>query len=298
MHETMMESHRLNIRVTVLLLLAVLTFTGCQPDPLPGPTLPETATQIPLAPSPSITSTTTLTPTPTPLPWAGFSVSSPLADISLTDLRSILSEPFLMPAPGEDGGHHGADFAYYSRGTHETMVGLPIYSMLSGIVAAVTDKKNPYGNLVIVESKLMSIPPGFLASVPVPTHLSPYPYDPRLIYCSSLLNQQWQADPVSIYILYGHLVEPTSLNVGDVVVSGQQIGGVGNTGMSGNPHLHLEMRIGPGDSKFSPMGYYDTSATPDEMLAYCDWRVSGRYVLLDPMVWIEAWLAFSTSGGG
>jgi len=178
------------------------------------------------------------------------------------------------------------------------MIGLPIYSMLPGVVAATTEKKNPYGNLVIVETKLMNIPPEFLVSLPVPTHLSPYPYDSRLIYCSSLKHQQWQADPTSLYILYGHLLEPTSLIVGEVVTSGQLIGGVGNTGMSGNPHLHLEMRIGPGNSRFPSMGYYDTSATTDEMLAYCDWRVSGKYALLDPMKWIESWLTFSTSGGG
>lgn len=293
-----MDSHRIHLWSVYLIPLVVFTLTSCQTSALPATPTPMIASQTMPAPSQTVTTQTMLPPTSTPFPWVDFSVSSPLADISLTDLRTILSEPFLMPPPGEDGGHHGTDFAYYSRSTHETMIGLPIYSMLPGVVAATTEKKNPYGNLVIVETKLMNIPPEFLVSLPVPTHLSPYPYDSRLIYCSSLKHQQWQADPTSLYILYGHLLEPTSLIVGEVVTSGQLIGGVGNTGMSGNPHLHLEMRIGPGNSRFPSMGYYDTSATTDEMLAYCDWRVSGKYALLDPMKWIESWLTFSTSGGG
>lgn len=178
------------------------------------------------------------------------------------------------------------------------MVGLPIYSMLPGIAAGVTEKKNPYGNLVIIETTFNRIPPDFLARLSIPDHLSPYPYDPRLIYCGPLKNQQWQADPASLYILYGHLVEPSTLKVGDPVSSGQQLGGVGNTGLSGNPHLHLEMRVGPADSRFLPMAYYDTSATPDENLTYCDWRVSGKYYLLDPMEWINTWLTFESAGGG
>ena len=44
-------------------------------------------------------------------------------------------------------------------------------------------------------------------------------------------------------VIYGHLQEqPSNLNIGDRIESGQGIGAMGSTGRSSGPHLHLEFR--------------------------------------------------------
>lgn len=284
--------------ILILLFILLLSISGCAPaTTMQTPTLSPllTATQTPLPPTPTVTSSPVPTITPTLDPAADFQVSSPLADIQLEELRTILSWPLIMPAPGLDDGHHGSDFAYYSHGEHDTMLGLPVYSLLNGIVVGVTSGKNPYGNLVIVESSLRSLPKDFLSLLAPPRELNPYPYNPRMQYCSGLKEQNWTEVVGALYTLYGHLIEPSALFVGDVINSGQLIGGVGNTGRSGNPHLHLEMRWGPSGTKFASMGYYDTAATQEEMIEYCNWRISGKYVLQDPMTFLALWDSYSQS---
>lgn len=56
----------------------------------------------------------------------------------------------------------------------------------------------------------------------------------------------------TISTLYGHLCNIT-VNVGDVVEQGQQIGNVGSTGWSTGPHLHFEVRVN--GSHTNPMPY-------------------------------------------
>jgi murein DD-endopeptidase MepM/ murein hydrolase activator NlpD len=272
----------------------VLILTGCSTklkDQLPT-VEPEPTIIFTSPPTETPTNTPTLIPTATstPDPAAGFAVSSPLADIQLPELVSIMSEPFERPAPGMDDKHHGTDFSYYSHGSHGSILGLPIYSMLNGTIAATTSDKDPYGNLIIIETPLNTIPKNFLALLSPPSALSPYPYNPRMVFCPNLKSQNWEENVESLYILYAHMKEPALLQPGDKVASGDQLGFVGNTGLSGNPHLHLEMRWGPVGTKFASMAYYDTSATESEMTTFCNWRISGRYVLEDPMVFIQSWL--------
>jgi murein DD-endopeptidase MepM/ murein hydrolase activator NlpD len=88
-------------------------------------------------------------------------------------------------------------------------------------------------------------------------------------------------------VLYGHLKTPTTLKIGDRVACGQTVGAVGNTGLSGNAHLHLEMRVGPSGATFSSMGYYDPRASQEEFDNYCTWRVSQLFQLLDPMTLLK-----------
>ncbi len=57
------------------------------------------------------------------------------------------------------------------------------------------------------------------------------------------------------YSQYGHL-SAISVGAGQKVTVGQQIGAVGSTGNSTGPHLHFEVRTGPGyGSDIDPLAY-------------------------------------------
>jgi len=62
--------------------------------------------------------------------------------------------------------------------------------------------------------------------------------------------------------LYGHLDEHNwaTVDVGDEVVAGQEIGYSGNTGRSTGPHLHFEVR--EGTTAFDPESYLTLSLGP------------------------------------
>jgi murein DD-endopeptidase MepM/ murein hydrolase activator NlpD len=209
---------------------------------------------------------------------------SPLQDLTIADLFTIVTNPFDPPPPGQDSGHHGVDFAYYRNGTHNQMLGLPIYSVLTGKVAATILDRSPYGNMVIVETRLDNLPDDLLqrlAVTPVPTPVIP---DPRLTCPPQSPHPGWNADQPSLYLLYAHLDQAPLVKVGDTVSCGGQLGEVGNTGESGNPHLHLETRLGPSGATFASMSHYNNNATQEEMDNYCTWRTSGIFQMFDPLI--------------
>ena len=47
----------------------------------------------------------------------------------------------------------------------------------------------------------------------------------------------------TVHTLYAHMDQPSNLDLGDHVITGQQIGNVGNTGTGTGPHLHFEVLI-------------------------------------------------------
>lgn len=278
-------------RVGIILISILLTACAPAMSDIPSPE-PE------VSPTPTIAFTSTPTPAPTAIvipsptlpPYAGFLISSPLEDIRLDELSSILSTSYQPPSPGWDDGHHGVDFAYWSRGSHEKMEGLGVFALMAGTVAGITNDRKPYGNQIIIETPLSKIPPELLAQWQPVQMATPYPINPRIPACESIQSQVWEIQPDSVYTLYGHLLHPVEFQIGDRVEAGQQIGQVGTTGASVNPHLHLEMRWGPHGTKFASMGFYDTSITDSERENYCLWRVSGQFILLNPMDVVNTWL--------
>jgi murein DD-endopeptidase MepM/ murein hydrolase activator NlpD len=216
---------------------------------------------------------------------------SPLEGISLEELQEIISNPFFYSGDGRDDGHHGTDFSFYQYKSFGKIENLPVLSITSGSVKSVIYNRLPYGNMVMVETPF-SLLPNFLrnyllqflpeAEIPFHTNLScpDYKFEE---------NSQF-SDSFSLYILYAHLSTHPKLLINSQVVSGDPIGGVGNSGSSGNPHLHLEFRIGPSDHSFEEMAHYDNSASQNEISIYCLWRVSGLFYQVDPMEIIEYYL--------
>ena len=220
------------------------------------------------------TTSTPILPTATPSPQLIVSsISSPLKDLSIQELAQILSNPFLQPSPGRDDGHHGADFAFYRWKDHVGMTGLPVYSVFNGIISAVIYNSMPYGNFVIVETVMDQLPRSIIEVVTIPAVPTIMP-DTRLTCPPETLAQTYDFSKKSVYMLYAHLDTIGDWRIGESVQSGQSIGTVGNTGLSSNPHLHLEVRIGPSNAVFEVMSHYRADATTEEMAKYCLWRAS------------------------
>ncbi len=207
---------------------------------------------------------------------------SPLQSVSLGDLPEIVSNPFAAPRPGQDDGHHGTDLAFYRWGSRVGMSGLPVDSVLSGRVAAALPNRPPYGNMVIVETGWDQLP-AFIQDLYGPPPPTPSPGSIRLS-CPGITHFEGAGgSQPSLYVLYAHLEEKSTLQIGQPVSCGEPIGRVGTTGASVNPHLHLETRFGPAGAVFTAMAHYTASASSAEMTAYCTWRVSGQFIMLDPM---------------
>lgn len=259
---------------------AVSITPSSTPTHLPGATTT-------LVPSPTATITpartitpTSLSPSPTPGPW----LCSPLEDVALQELPGIIAgDTYQPPLPGRDDGHPGVDFAFYRRGSRTTMLGLPVRSALAGKVAAVIPDRKPYGNTVIIETPLESLPAVWSVSLTWPTLAPTVVPDARLTCPLPLTLPAWDSSKRSLYLLYAHLNQPSPLRVGDTVICGQVVGEVGTTGASVNPHLHFEARLGPSGMTLTSIGHYDNRTTAEERNNYCLWRVSQWFQLVDPL---------------
>jgi len=162
------------------------------------------------------------------------------------------------------------------------MEDLPVQSALSGTVSAVIEDRPPYGNMIIIETPFESLPAAWqdvLESLPEQTE---YHRDKRLA-CPTSEEEILTTGEKSLYLFYGHLAEAPNFDIGDLINCGQQIGLVGNTGYSGNAHLHLEMRLGPVGVQFLHLAHYTNNASLEEMANYCNWRVSQHFRMIDPI---------------
>ena len=112
----------------------------------------------------------------------------------------------------------------------------------------------------------------------------PVPDDPGYrLYCPPVTPPELTGE-YSLYILYAHMEAKPNFKPGDPIISGQLLGTVGNSGYSSNPHLHLELRIGPSGANFTTMAHYQNTVTEEQMSNYCLWRMSGYYQLFDPFI--------------
>lgn len=172
------------------------------------PTLPAsfTPTQFPSSPAPTIT----LPATPTPCPpefciFRGFFLlERPVAPPGNDTIDS--SYRYGSTQNGERDPHHGVEFL--------NSTGTPVLAAAGGVVIVAGDDRQTlysiypyfYGNLVILEHHL----PGL--SVP-------------------------------LFTLYAHLSQ-ISVELGEQVRVGSEIGRVGMTGAATGSHLHFEVRLG------------------------------------------------------
>ncbi len=257
-------------------ILAVMVFCGSCSPPEMTPTAvnrtPEFTVNATVTDQPTVTMTLTSvskeiqSPTVTviasPTPKSLVDICSPLAEHSLTDLSSIVSDPYHPPQPGKDDRHHGVDFAYYQHNDRAAIAGEGIQAIMSGRLAAVIHDQMPYGNMVIVEVWRDQLP-------------------------DDLISQLEIGSDETLYYLVAHMENPALFYLGENVSCGQNLGQVGQTGYNiPVAHLHLETRIGPTGEQFPNMVYYDTRATPDDMAAYELWRLSGTFRHFDPLILI------------
>jgi murein DD-endopeptidase MepM/ murein hydrolase activator NlpD len=277
-----MKKHSIHI----LLLLLILTACNSNVGDLQQKTTPSIGaitTSITTSTQPPPQETPTNTPLPTP--FLLNQICSPLQDETLADLSQIITQPFKMPPLGFDNDHQGVDFSYYRRNGHIGIQGLPVYTSLEGKVIAVLKEKWVYGNAVIIETPLDQIPAAWLSLLQLPDIAPTVVPNPRLTcpIVTSDPNQNLDMNKRSLYLLYAHFDQPPILKIGDYVQCGQQIGSVGNSGKSTNPHLHVEVRIGPSGAIFEGLAHYAANTTDAERHNYCVWRVSNLFQLIDPM---------------
>lgn len=215
-----------------------------------------------LRPEPSSTAESMETPAtlfPTNVP---FHICSPLSIHSLEELPEIISDPYRPPPPGKEQRHHGIDFSYYRRGDRLSIQGIGVQSVLDGVVAAVLMATYPYGNVVIIETRYASLPQEWVDALQV-------------------------SRGESIYTLYAHMDNPTPLSLREIITTCQRLGEVGVSGNTVEPHLHLEMRLGPPGATFTSMAYYGAKDTDEERSNYLRWRTGGEFQHFDPMLVLE-----------
>jgi murein DD-endopeptidase MepM/ murein hydrolase activator NlpD len=263
----------------IFILAAVCIIVGCRNNSVPKieketPQMSTTQSWLKLSPtktkSPEATMARfrevdlkpkdTASPQNTPVPISSIELCSPLSEHEIHELPGIISSPYDPPPMGKDDRHQGVDFAYYNQGLRRSIQDEGVQSIAAGWVAGVIEDRLPYGNMIIIET-------------------------PRSELSDEVTNRLEIGAQESLYHLYAHLRETPLPEFEGWVTCGQLLGYVGKTGYNiPVPHLHLETRIGPSDTTFDGMVFYDTTANPSEMENYKLWRMSGLYRHFNPML--------------
>ncbi len=199
----------------------------------------------------------------------------------------MISNPYYPPPLGSDDPHQGVDLSDRHPGSQVALAGRGVQAALAGRVVALIEDRFPYGNAVLIESPLADIPAPWLQAQNLPQAIPTLPPHPALT-CPDGPELLYNPDERSFYFLYAHLQSTAGLQLGDTVACGQELGKVGDSGNALNPHLHLEVRLGPAGASFAGLAHYDNRATPVEMANYCTWRVSGWFLAVDPLLLLSA----------
>lgn len=275
--------HRFILIFLGLFLTACATQKPARTSTLSPTEVPVQSVTITITPSP-LPPTQTLSPTPL-LPTSTLEpiICSPLKGIEIADLSELIHNPYAPPRLGSDDPHQGIDFADLDPVYDLAVAGRQVQAVLGGHVTTIINDRFPYGYAIIVETPLDQVPLEWLDTIQIPTPAPTMEPHPSLT-CPEIENPQvWNSAQRSLYLMYAHLEEPFTLQTGDQVTCGQRLNTIGNSGNSLNPHLHLEVRVGPAEAAFESIAHYTGSASPQEMQNYCIWRVSEIFQLIDPM---------------
>jgi murein DD-endopeptidase MepM/ murein hydrolase activator NlpD len=280
MRPILLRFFRLFLGVVLIFLLA-----ACASATMEVPA-PEATATLPLAPTATAVIKSSITPSPTAtqtvIPTQVPQACAPLEGMQSEQILALVSNPYHPPPPGSDDPHHGVDIAVQLPGSSVAVPGHTIQAVFPGRVAGVVRDRFPYGSAVLVETTLTEIPNEWLGRLEIPTpaptleHRSPLTCPPASFDIPPAGNDR------SLYILYAHMETPPEFSIGDEIACGQEIGSIGSSGNARNPHLHFEARVGPAGLQLDSMAHYDSSATAAEMSAYCLWRISGVFQLVEP----------------
>jgi len=232
--------------------------------------------------------TATSSPLPPPSPTPAYLVCSPLQGVPIDQIAAAVTNPYDPPPPGSDDPHAGADIADLIPGSQIARPGIPVQAVLLGQVAMVQADRFPFGNAILIETPLEQLTQTLLERLHLPAPLAGPAPKSALTCPEGVLKTTWDAAHRSLYVLYAHLQELPELKPGEKVTCGEVIGKVGKSGNALNPHLHLEIRVGPAGASFSSIAHYDNRATVEEMAGYCAWSVSGLFQVIDPLTLLGA----------
>jgi RHS repeat-associated protein len=146
------------------------------------------------------------------------------------------------------GGHQGIDLWNYDQ---------QIFTVFSGTVVSFLGQDiDPFGNSLVIETNFWMLPDSVITALGV-------------------------KPGQSVYVLYAHMKEPPTVDLGAEVTRGQTIGKMGNTGTvfgsGGGTHLHLEARVGPSGAIFGPISKQQGVRSK----GYADWFWGG-FGLVNP----------------
>jgi len=204
------------------------------------------------------TATKTHTPNITPFvsTFEGM-MHTPFKGIPFDDLEAIISQEYIQGIESRDIGHFAVDLGSYDY-KGQNMYDWPVQAVFSGKVSGIVDNRPPVGNALIIETSFSEIPDIIARMIGI-------------------------KPDQSLYQLYGHNVQKSDLQIGDVVTSGDIIGHVGRS-QTVEAHLHYETRIGPPNVIFESFAYYTGDITPEEQTNYERFRMSGEFKSFNPMI--------------
>lgn len=233
--------------------LVVLLAAACTPAlastqvALPTPEQALTPTNTPLVPMLSVaveTATATLAPAQSsPTPTASPTAPPPQPTACPPELCAYAAQ-FFLARPIAPDGHDSVDITYRfgstqggQREPHHGVeflnpYGTPVLAAADGLVVVAGDDMQPTSERGVWPITYFGMYANFYGRLVIIEHAVP-----------EALLQTFPDLPQPIYTVYAHLSEIT-VQPGQAVKAGEQIGKVGMAGIAQGPHLHFEVRLG------------------------------------------------------